>query len=254
MKYIFQGLSDQGNSPVKMNQDRICILSHPDCCLFVVCDGMGGSDHGERASETLVNHITEWWDNNINRISDILSFNDIIDGIRQCITETSNYIWETTRENEFCGSTIAALLVKNDNYGIIWAGDSRIYEIHKRLFGLDVKQLTVDDVWENKAENIARKTESEIRSDKNYGHLTNAIGIRKSVALNIRTGTVAAGTLFALMSDGIYKYINRNDFNKCMQTALHEDVNNSIRLIKEIVDRNGAPDNYSIILVAESKQ
>ncbi len=238
---------------MKMNQDRICILQKDNCYLFMVCDGMGGSDHGERASEALVSHIKEWWNNNSYRICDNEFFTVFIDEIRKCITETNNYIWETTRKTEVCGSTIVALLIRNDTYGIIWAGDSRIYETHKRFMGLDIKQLTVDDVWENRPENVAHKNDSEIKSNRNYGHLTNAIGIKQSVALNVRTGTVATGTIFALMSDGVYKYINSKDFNECMKIAARGDINNSIQFIKEIVENNRAPDNYSIILVGVQK-
>lgn len=80
--------------------------------------------------------------------------------------------------------------------------------------------------------------------------LERALGAHARCSVAVRSGPVEPGSLFALCSDGIYKYCAPTELFRLLGRA-----NRTGRLqetgaaIEKVVRAGNAPDNYSLVLV-----
>lgn len=227
----------------KSNQDSIIMLTKDDMGIFVVADGMGGHSYGEKASGLIIEKVTEWW----NRLEPQIygcDFRKMMSAIRQTVNEANASIFEQYNQEAVCGSTIVLLFIYKNHYGILYAGDSRCYSYYKRR----MKQLTVDDVWENQIY-ISNRERMDV-SHPNRGKLVNAIGIQREVQCKIETDEYMEGMTFLLCSDGLYKMCSEKDMGRSLHKCRKKGkLAEACEGMLSKVYKNGAEDNVSLILV-----
>lgn len=219
MKISYSALSDIGMKR-KMNQDAIFAFAGKEFGLFVVADGMGGLSEGERASKEIVYSCEEW----IKQIgNDVLTMEpgSILKELRTVLAEANDRIKEGTREGQLCGSTVVVLFIREDFYGVLSAGDSRLYEIEKRLFCSKIKQITIDDVWRYEGKNTEK--------------LTNAVGINTPFKCRALSDALKKVNTFILCTDGIYKYCQEKDMVEIVLKYVPDKLENAVHEIKETV-------------------
>jgi len=222
-----------------VNQDRIGAFAQGGCGLYLVADGIGGRYKGENASGTLLERCTGWWNRQIVR-AEKASFERNVEDLKEVLDDAHAAIRRGTPEGEMCGSTLVLLWLQNDWYALFSAGDSRCYRVSVYRLFPEVNLLTRDDVYQP-----APGTHSA-----NAGKLTRAVGLGEHCAVSLQTGKVAGKTLFALCSDGIYKYCPERVWKKELLRAYQRgNLEESVRRISDRVAEYGARDNYSLILV-----
>ena len=224
------------------NQDAVFAAAKGNKGIFCVADGMGGYEKGEVASALIVEKIKNVWQNLIFK-GKRESFRSVFNSLSNAIQNANREIYEKYNQGSVCGSTVVVLLVYGRNYGILSAGDSRIYSYHKGV----LQQITEDDVWENLPEqkNIPMR---ELMSSPKYGKLTNAIGTMRDVKINYQTGKLSGSTSFLLCSDGIYKMCGKEDIKRIVSEN-YKDPKLVTRLLRERVYMSGAKDNLTVIAV-----
>ena len=236
------GKSDIGKVR-EVNQDAFGIFQKEDAGLFVVADGMGGYTDGEKASQTVVAELSNWW----NSFSPVLfecEFQRMMSSIEQVIEYVNETIYTQYNQNEICGTTVVVLFVYQNFYGILYAGDSRCYMAQGRKW----EALTVDDVWENQS-SLSRQ-ERMMLDHPNRGKLVNAVGVHKNVKCRIITNTLKKNTVFLLCSDGLYKFCPDKYLRHCARKCKDKDMmaQEMDSLINMVYD-NGAKDNITVIMV-----
>lgn len=238
---VYQGICEVGLQR-KMNQDAVFMVADGETGLFCVADGMGGHSHGERASKEVVNSLSLWWQE-FRKSSYSSGFSAAFYSLRQTLATASKRIFYMSAEGEVCGTTAVVLFIFRGQYGILNAGDSRVY----LYSGYRVRSLTVDEVWENQPGNTLDAGEK--KKHPNFGKLVNALGIAEQARISGSTDIVRPGMVFLLCSDGLYKmcsdYVIVRTLKKCRKGLLDEMMN---RLISQVY-RGGAKDNVSIILI-----
>lgn len=247
MHLEYAGKSDIGKVR-EINQDAFGIFQQEDAGLFVVADGMGGYTNGEKASQTVVSELSNWW----NSFSPVLfgyEFQRMISAIEQVIEYANGIIYTQYNQNEICGTTVTVLFIYQNLYGIVYAGDSRCYMAQGRKW----EALTVDDVWENQS--FISKQERMMLNHPNRGKLVNAIGIHESVQCRTITNVLKKDTVFLLCSDGLYKFCRdkylRNCARKCKnQKTMEQEIESLINMVYQ----NGAKDNITVIMVKCSEK
>lgn len=237
----YRGVCDIGLERT-MNQDAIFMAADNDIGLFCVADGMGGHSHGERASREIVDNIALWWKDFQEPDYDY-DFTRIIYSLNQVLEKANRNIYRMSGDRQIIGSTVAVLFVCHERYGILSAGDSRIYLCDRAR----VRQLTVDEIWENQVNlNLSSRVKKQ---HPNRGKLVNAIGIEEDVRITSSTDQGRDGMTFMLCSDGLYKMctdrVIARAMKECRRGVLDEVMNKLIRKVYE----GGAKDNTSIILV-----
>ena len=93
--------------------------------LFVLCDGMGGHEKGEVASQTVCQSLATWFDNNI-KPDEPFSDDQLREAIEFAYTELDKYADDNPRQ---MGTTLTLLYIGSKGITAAHMGDSRIYHI-----------------------------------------------------------------------------------------------------------------------------
>ncbi len=233
----------------KENQDAVFGANDGSVGIFLVADGMGGHVDGARASATVKNNIKTWWTQYIKSRKEQDFFQNI-EEIKAILEASNQEILDYTKDGELSGSTVVLLWIQKDSWAVISCGDSRCYQVQNGFFIGQVCQLTTDDVWENQQQNIRGMKEEEIRKHNNFGCLIRAVGTNPDFSCTVRSDQIKEKTLFALCSDGIYRYCPEPYFKRQLQKAKKvERLSICMDKIRSEVYQNGALDNLSLIFV-----
>lgn len=183
----------------KLNEDAV--LSRPEAGLWVVADGMGGHEAGDRASQTVVASL--------EHLPLLDSLDGSIDALKHQLQVVNAKLWSEAQSNggNISGSTVVALLARGGRGAVIWAGDSRAY----RLRDGQLEQLTRDhsqvEEWiQNK---LIERVQAQNHPASNV--ITRAIGADRLVELEIRTIEVLPGDTYLLCSDGLHGELSETD-------------------------------------------
>ena len=95
-----------------LNEDAC--LARPDLGIWAVADGMGGHDGGDYASSLIVREL--------GRVRRPASARELLQDVDQTLAHCNRLLVERGG-SELSGSTIVALLVFEENFAAIWAGD-----------------------------------------------------------------------------------------------------------------------------------
>ena len=215
-----------------VNQDRAGCFSTGSWCLAYVADGMGGHYGGERASEAVARACARWWESFLGA-PQRPGFLQSVEQLRGLLLRCHEEIGRMAPPHGVCGTTAVLLWISGEEYALFSVGDSRCYAVSRR-FGLrrEPVQLTRDDVSEE---------------PRLAGKLLRALG-PGVCAFTLNTGRIRRGTVFALCSDGVYKACPA--FPDALRgLSPGRPLEKTVREIAERVEANGAPDNYSLVLV-----
>ena len=97
--------------------------------LFILCDGMGGHEHGEVASQTVCQSIGKWYQEHLNG-EDVLSDDLLREAIEYAYTELDKYADGSPRQ---MGTTLTLLYIGSKGVTAAHMGDSRIYHIRPEV-------------------------------------------------------------------------------------------------------------------------
>lgn len=222
-----------------VNQDAVFTKTGNDWGMFIVADGMGGHSEGERASREIVEAYAEWLEEEEPGFENY-DLMELIEKIKEIISGANEKIFLQTPPGQICGSTVVILMIIKNLYILISVGDSRCYELQKKFFRSSLHQLTKDEVWGT----ALGKNGSGME-----GKLTNAVGIRRQLQMNIFTAALPENQVFCLCTDGVYKYCSEECLRDAMVRAGKNRLEEAMRRIKETVCKNGAKDNFSAVLV-----
>ena len=159
--------------------------------LFVVCDGMGGHEAGEVASEMAIRTMENLADSikdSQSMISAVEAANlNVIKAPRQGIGR------------EGMGTTMTAAKVTGERVMIAQVGDSRAYLLHNGR----IQQLTRDHSLMADLIESGQITEAEARFHPNRSVITRAIGSDPYMQPDIYELNLSSGDRLLLCSDGL---------------------------------------------------
>ena len=122
------------------NQDAYFAGRISDNAVFaVVCDGMGGANAGNVASENAVRHISEYI---IRSYRDAMDTVELEKTVRNAVVSANIELFDMSASEQALsgmGTTAVIALIRNDEAIIANVGDSRIYLVNEQI-----KQLTRD--------------------------------------------------------------------------------------------------------------
>ncbi len=252
MKIHYAVLNDVGLVR-KRNEDSVFCAQDGEDGIFLVADGMGGHSGGLRASSIIKQKTLVWWEKYL-KLEKKPSFLQSLEELKEVFAECNEMILEGTEKGEICGSTLVALWIKQSRYAVFSCGDSRCYQVEWGFLSSEFRRLTTDDVWENQQSNMIGLSEEQIQKHKNFGKLVRAIGVKANFSCSVQSNQIETKTVFALCSDGVYKYCTENYLKKQMLKCFKtDDFKMYVIKIRDKVYENGAADNLSLILVKVSE-
>jgi serine/threonine protein phosphatase Stp1 len=217
----------------KVNEDSFS--ARPERGIWAVADGMGGHAHGDWASSQIAQAL--------DAIAPHEDFNALIEAAAQAIHKANAIVCaEAVAKEQRMGSTVVVLVVQDRRFGVLWAGDSRIYLVR----GGQLLQMTRDHTMVQ--DMVDRGLISE---DEAHGHpmnhvLARAVGVEETLLLDAVVDDIQPGDTFLLCSDGVYGMVPDSELlDIIMQTEVNRLPDT---LIARCLERH-APDNVTAIVV-----
>ena len=232
------------------NEDRF--VADPPLGLYVVCDGMGGSNAGEVASALAVDaiqtHLTE-----AARQADLplvgpcdatvsVPANRLASAVRVANTVVHRESWSRS-DYAGMGTTVVAALLHEDVLAIAHVGDSRLYLIRNGA----IHALTTDHSWV--AEQILKGllTEEEAYHSPRRNIVTKALGVESTVDVELAETPVKHGDILLLCSDGLTRAVRPNDILHLLSGS--EDLHTMADRLIVMANEAGGDDNTTVVLV-----
>lgn len=213
-----------------LNEDA-CV-ARPDLGIWAVADGMGGHDGGDYASALIVREL--------GRVRRPASARELLQDVDQTLAHCNRLLVE--RGGELSGSTIVALLVFEENFAAIWAGDSRLYRLRRSR----LEQLTRDHSYVQDLVDSGKLTPQQARSHPLASRITRAIGADLELHLDVVDGRLEPEDTFLLCSDGLTGMVGNEAIAAIIADAEPETAVD--RLIEAALAAGGR-DNVSAIVV-----
>lgn len=225
----------------KVNQDDVRFCQKNDHeCLVVLCDGMGGHNAGEIASQTVCDDIID----NYQKQDPFTDAQKIHDWILSAIHHAHQLVVQKSNESsnyEGMGTTIALVLCVDNQAYISHVGDSRVY-----LVGDELIQLTKDDTLVNVLVDSGTISQAEAKVHPQKNILLQAVGVSDGLNPSFIQKQIDRGMLL-ICSDGLYNSLSDEQIINILH--FQENIETSACQLMDMANAYGGQDNISFALV-----
>ena len=213
----------------------------PTVGLFVVADGMGGAEAGERASRITVDTVIA----EMKQAEEAVNLDRLTASIQLA---NRNVRWEAGRNRQYAGmgTTVVAVLVNETSAHVASVGDSRAY---LRTAG-ELYCVTTDHTWINEVGRGLGLTEEQLRTHPYRNVLTKAVGAEDFLEVETHIIEFSPRDLILLCSDGLHHVASEEALVRNLEAdgSLEEKCEGLIEAALE----KGAPDNVTVVLIEQS--
>jgi protein phosphatase len=207
--------------------------------LFVVADGMGGHNAGEVASALAVTTL---------KAGARLGIDDA-EVFRELVQQANSAIYTASLDDSTqsgMGTTVTALsIVEGEEPRVLVAnvGDSRAYLWRSGA----LSRLSVDHSYVQELVNEGIITPEAARVHPRRNIVTRALGIDRSVNVDVFTHFVRTGDRIVLCSDGLVDEVADVEIGKVL--GEHSDPQETAEALVMVANTNGGRDNTTVIVV-----
>ncbi|KLU58704.1 serine/threonine phosphatase stp [Peptococcaceae bacterium CEB3] len=207
--------------------------------LFVVSDGVGGHVAGEVASAEAVNVILQeyYFGDHAEKPSQRL---------KDAFAHASLHIFDLASHHKRFANmqcTLTALLLRQGQYFIAHAGDSKAFLLRDRT----LTQLTKDHSLVAKLVRMGLVSPEQAKTHPYRHMLIRALGESPLLQIDMFSGSSEPGDIFCLITDGILEHLTEEELR---QSLLKKTGMDSIqKKIVDIVNERGGCDNMTILTV-----
>jgi len=207
--------------------------------VYLVCDGMGGHNAGQIASELAAKQFLHAYYHLGGAAQE---------AARHAILQAHHYIAEMASKipsRYGMGTTLTALILKQDEGILAHVGDSRCYRLREGVF----EQLSRDHTLVARLVEQGIITPEQARYHPQRNVIRQAVGVAdpsEPLEPDIETFALQAGDLYLLCSDGLTDMVDDAE----IEAILRDEP--PTRAAWRLVDRalaNGGRDNVTVVLV-----
>lgn len=228
----------------KDNQDYTAtFFNQSDLLLAVLCDGLGGHQAGDIASEMAVSQIGNTWEKTDFTGTDTYI---IQKWLNDKIIEENTRIFEaanTYSDLEGMGTTLVACIVLDKQLLFANIGDSRAY-----IYQDDTMKLITDDhSFVSELQRQGELTDDEAKNHFNRNALTRSLGVDGPVEVDFFKEATSDANIIMLNSDGLSNVVSHEEMIEIFkqEKSLDEKAEELIELALE----NDASDNITVNLI-----
>ncbi len=232
----------------KSNQDCFYYAKVGESVLWaVVCDGMGGVNGGDVASNLAVKSIKESLSNEIWEELGEIQSSDIKKMLKNALKKANLKIFTNAQDNKNLtgmGTTAVLVAVVNDKIHVAHVGDSRAYLVRQGK----INQLTIDHSMVQEMIDEGEITHEEAKMHPNKNIITRALGISKDVDVDYSMKTKKPGDAVIICTDGLTNYLDQKEILDYFKMEKGEAFVDD--LISAANERGGA-DNITVVALCE---
>ena len=238
--YVLANCTDTGKVR-DVNEDSMVTFDSPNGRVVAVCDGMGGQNAGDVASQLAVTVI-----------QDILTDNTFAspeEAITRSIVAANQAILRRAAQDvslSGMGATCVMIIIKEGKVYFGSVGDSRIYYIAGGM----IRQITKDQSYVQTLVDAGEITQEAAEHHQDKNQITNALGLDGMIppVIGQMPITPEPGAVFLLCSDGLSGMINNNAI---LNTVANRQLSLSERAqqLVNLANAAGGLDNITVQLV-----
>ena len=239
------GLSDSGSRPKNEDfwsgppPDISPRLAASKGLLFVVCDGMGGHQAGEIASQMAAKIVQECYYTDANL--------DLPVSLKAAIEEANRRIYHdatSTLQHQGMGTTLTGAVLRGNELIVANVGDSRTYLIRNET----AIQLSQDHTWVAERRQAGYLNAEEARNHPQRNVITRALGNQPEVHVDVSPPLpVYRGDTLLLCTDGLSEIVQ--DAEMAAVVSRGPSAAFAVRHLVDLAKSRGAPDNVTVLLV-----
>lgn len=192
---IFEYTNKGGRS---YNEDSIDYITAGDSGIFVVADGLGGHQYGDKASGCVCDSMIDGWNGDFG--------GNIAEWLKSRVETANKNVLALQKEmNATLKSTVVVLAVDDNKASWANVGDSRLYFFRDGR----IADYTNDHSVAFKKYRAGEITREQIASDEDQSALLKSVGSedRSEPEIYDRNIMLQPGDAFLLCSDGVWEYL-----------------------------------------------
>jgi PPM family protein phosphatase len=205
--------------------------------VFVVCDGMGGAEAGQIASELTTKTFIDVYMNH--------PASEPESAMRAGVAAANRFVVDVARavpSRRGMGTTLSALVLVQDQAYTAQVGDSRVYRLREG----ELAQLTEDHSWVDEAVRRGMITAEEALTHPYRHVLTRAVGTEAEVVPDIALHDSKVGDIYLICSDGLLNHVADEQIGEHLRTYCPAE---AVWKLVALALVNGGSDNCTITVV-----
>ena len=224
------------------NQDAFFYDTLSEKAFFaIVCDGMGGANAGNVASDTAVRTISEYLKRSFREGMNSMQIENII---RSAIITANSTVFQMAQKDESLsgmGTTVVLLFVDGNTGYVFHIGDSRLYIYTSEC----LNQITIDHSIVQNMIDSGKITPDEAKNHPSKNIITRALGVNEEVNADMDIITLSENDIVLLCSDGLTNYVSEEEIANILGSF---DDTVALRLIDK-ANLGGGGDNITAVAV-----
>ena len=226
----------------KTNQDAYFAGELSAVSAFaVVCDGMGGANAGNVASETAVKIISEYVLRSYRTAMDSFEIEKML---KNAIESANIEVYSMAQKDENLsgmGTTAVVALIQENTAVIAHVGDSRAYLVGDSLVQITRDHSVVQSLLES---GKISPEDAKVHPRKNV--ITRALGAEENVITDSCSIDFQEGQRLLLCTDGLSSFVDANEIFTVLKEKPHELV--AEELIN-LANNAGGSDNITVVIL-----
>lgn len=206
--------------------------------IFVVADGMGGHNAGEIASRDACRIVeSQILNQKGGKIEDVLT---------DAVKKANREIYIRAAENTLMrgmGTTIEALVIKDDMLCLAHVGDSRVYIVSEDA----IRKITKDHSIVGMMVDEGTISEEEAKNHPQRNLITRAVGTSITVNVDIVKEPIHSGEWILMCTDGLTNMVSRGEIHGIITNA--QSCNDAVRKLIDRAKEHGGDDNITAVLI-----
>ena len=237
-----------------MNQDSLSVKvvnsPHGKIVFALVCDGMGGLEHGELASKETILAMNRWFTGPFAGLvaEDHVTENIIYEQWKEEVTQVNERLLVYAEAQGISmGTTLTALLLYRGHYYFCHVGDSRIYKVADRMV-----QVTSDHTLVATEVELGYLTKEQALADPRRSVLLQCVGSSERVEPQLGQGYIPDNVTFILSSDGFVHVLKEEEMYQYFEPGHIHDKEQLMEICKEATQavlERGERDNVTVIAI-----
>ncbi|MFI5295248.1 MAG: protein kinase [Thermodesulfovibrionales bacterium] len=241
MELIYAELSSPG--PARENNEDFVGFWQPQTveekrslgAVAVLADGVGGLNYGEVASRLAV-------ETTLKAFREATGDQPPQQLITQMFSAANRAVYDKGMEDHGksrMATTLAAVVLRNNEITVGNVGDSRVYLIRKAT----IKQLSTDHTYTGMQQKFGLISEQEANTSENRSILTRSVGHELVIRVDVESATVFKGDKVVLCSDGLYTHVADSEIADIVSRYSPAQ---ACRQLVALAEQRGTEDNVSV--------
>lgn len=238
------------------NQDAYSILKLPGgAMLTVLCDGMGGENGGNVASEMTVKTIVGQMQRGYHPGLGDLSIRALI---LSAVSVANAVVHDRSKRDESLsgmGTTAEVVLVREDTAYIAHVGDSSIFSLSLAANGEGgkIEKVTNDHTRVQQLLDQGMITAQEVDNHPERHYIVRAVGVAAAVTPDFDQFQIPQNGGLLVCSDGLTNHVGPDEIYEILLPAIQTgNLQDGVQKLVEAANRFGGADNITAVVMAQT--